>query len=95
MGSFIRRQKVLSAIKRLSKQEGVSAYNVTKELFKEYTSSERAKVRSLLEVAVKNLDETRVTLRASLQTEQHLQEVKKNQRTETNKDELFNNGKKR
>lgn len=53
MGSFIRRQKVLSAIKRLSKQEGVSAYNVTKALFKDYTSSERAKVRSLLEVAVK------------------------------------------
>lgn len=52
MGSFIRKQKVLSAIKRLSKQEGVSAYNVTKALFKDYTSSERAKVRSLLEVAV-------------------------------------------
>lgn len=53
MGSLIRRQKVLSAIQRLSKQDGVSAYNVTKALFKDYTSSERAKVRSLLEVAVK------------------------------------------
>lgn len=53
MGSRVRRQKVLSAIKILSKRKGVTAYSLAKTLFKDYTSSERALVRSQLDEAVK------------------------------------------